>query len=255
MKITIDLDQTVEQNASDYFDKAKRMKKKLEGARTALEKSKEKLEKKEEEEPAEEEERTILRKKQWYEKFRWFFTSEGFLCIGGRDATTNEIVVKKHTDKDDLIFHTDMAGSPFFVIKSEGKEIGEKSIEETAQVTASYSKAWAEGLATLDVFYAQPDQVSKEAESGEFMPKGSFMVRGKNTYLEPRVELSLGFDGEKVIVGTVDSVKQFSDKVFVIQPGSKKTSDVAKLAKKKLGGDLDEIIRMIPPGGSRVKDR
>ena len=29
--------------------------------------------------------------KEWYEKFRWFYSSEGFLCIGGRDSTTNDI--------------------------------------------------------------------------------------------------------------------------------------------------------------------
>ena len=34
-------------------------------------------------------------KKEWYDKFLWFFSSEGFLCIAGRDAATNEVVVKK----------------------------------------------------------------------------------------------------------------------------------------------------------------
>ena len=62
------------------------------------------------------------RKKEWFEKFRWFFTSDNMLVIAGRDATTNEIVVKKHTDKHDLIFHTEMAGSPFGVFKTEGKK-------------------------------------------------------------------------------------------------------------------------------------
>ena len=39
------------------------------------------------------------RKQEWYEKFHWFFSSEDFLCIGGKDATSNEIIIKKHTEK------------------------------------------------------------------------------------------------------------------------------------------------------------
>ncbi len=31
----------------------------------------------------------------WYEKLRWFVTSDNVLVIGGRDAGTNEAVVKK----------------------------------------------------------------------------------------------------------------------------------------------------------------
>ena len=30
-----------------------------------------------------------------YMKFRWFISSDGFLCLGGRDATSNEIIIKK----------------------------------------------------------------------------------------------------------------------------------------------------------------
>ena len=46
-------------------------------------------------------EKKLERKKsrEWFEKFHWFYTSEGFLCIGGRDSTSNEIIIKKHTDK------------------------------------------------------------------------------------------------------------------------------------------------------------
>ena len=52
------------------------------------------------------------KKREWYEKFHWFFSSEGFLCVGGKDATSNEVIIKKHLEKNDLVLHTDMAGSP-----------------------------------------------------------------------------------------------------------------------------------------------
>lgn len=40
----------------------------------------------------------------WYEKLRWFVTSDNFLVIGGRDANTNEAVVKKYLDNNVYIF-------------------------------------------------------------------------------------------------------------------------------------------------------
>ena len=170
MKIKLFLDKSVEQNAEIYFEKAKKSKKKVKGAIEIVEKTKKKLKRLQKKElelkQQQEKEQKPKRKKEWYEKFRWFHSSEGFLCIGGRDATTNEIVVKKHTDPTDLVFHTDIAGSPFFIIKTQGKKPGKATIEETAQATASYSRAWKLGVASLDVFYVKPDQVTKETKAG-----------------------------------------------------------------------------------------
>ena len=109
-RLILNLKKSIEENASDYFEKAKKIKKKMKGAQDALKKSLKKLkelEAKKEKYDKEEEKGKKLRerKKEWYEKFRWFLSSDGFLVIGGRDATSNEIVIKKHTEKNDLVFH------------------------------------------------------------------------------------------------------------------------------------------------------
>lgn len=256
-EIKLYIDKTVEENASIYFEKAKKCKKKMKGALETLEKNIKKLktiELKETKQVVIPEK--LKRKKAWYEKFRWFYSSEGFLVIGGRDATTNDIVVKKHMDPTDLVFHTDMAGSPFFIIKSDGKEIGEKTKEETAQATASYnSRAWKAGLSTLDVFYVKPDQVTKQAQSGEFLGKGSFMIRGKTTYLHPKLELAIGVKDDIVIGGPVESIKANADQYMIITQGKQKSSTIAKKIKNKfkLNLDLDDIIRFLPAGGCEIK--
>ena len=131
------------------------------------------------------------RKQDWYEKFHWFISSEGFLCIGGRDATTNEIVIKKHTDKEDFVFHTEAPGSPFFVIKTEsgeGKEPTKKTFEEVALATGVFSKAWKLGLSSTEVFMVKPEHVSKEAQSGEYIAKGAFMIYGKREFFTTKME-------------------------------------------------------------------
>lgn len=263
MEISLSYDKTAEQNASEYYEKAKKAKKKIEGAVVALQESRKelerlkKLEEKEILEFVKEEQKTEV-KRHWYEKFRWFFTSGGFLAIGGRDATTNEILIKKHMEKKDLVFHSEVTGSPFFVLKSEGKdieEIDDISKEEVASATAIYSRAWKRGLYGVDVFYVNPDQVSKTSMSGEFVPKGSFMIRGKKNTISPSMDFGVGIkeDG-RFIAGPLRPIKNSSKKFISVKQGNMKLSESSKRIKKELGyDDLDEISRMLPTGGCFVK--
>jgi predicted ribosome quality control (RQC) complex YloA/Tae2 family protein len=258
MQLEFNLNKSVDENAGRYFDLSKKNKKKLEGAKKALADSKKKLEKLQKDESKfwEEENKKQAkkdRKKEWYEKFHWFISSEDFLCIGGKDATSNEIVVKKHTDKEDLVFHTDMAGSPFFVIKN-GQEAGEATINETATATACYSRAWKIGHTTADVFYVKPEQVTKEAQAGEHLSKGSFMVYGKTEYIYPKIEYAIGLVGEQIIGGPINAIKKRTKNFVVVIPGRQKKSALAKKIKSKLkDGDLDEIIKFLPAGGAEIR--
>jgi predicted ribosome quality control (RQC) complex YloA/Tae2 family protein len=245
LRIVIDYEKSIEENASKYYDKSKKARNKIEGAETAIIKAKEKKKK-----------RIVIEKipikREWYEKFRWFISSENILVIGGRDATSNEIVVKKHTEKNDIVLHTDMAGSPFVIIKTEGQKI-KKTLQEAADFTASYSKAWSKGMIMLEVFYVNPDQVTKQANSGEYLSKGSFMVRGKTNYLQGNIGLSLGNYERKVMSGPETAIKKHCENYTNIIPGRDKTSDIAKKVKYKIKTDLDETIRAIPSGGSKIK--
>ncbi len=260
-RLILDLTKTVEENAAQYFEEAKKLKKKLKGAEEALQhnllKLKE-LESKKEKFDAEEQKKAVStqRKKEWYEKFRWFISSDGFLVFGGRDATSNEIVIKKHTDNNDLVFHTDMAGSPFFVIKSENKKIPENTIKEVADATCTFSRAWKLGLQTSDVFYVSPEQVSKKTKAGEYMGKGAFMVYGKSNYVENKINLAVGVTKDKaVMAGPAEAIKKNCEKYVVLIPGEEKASSVAKKINHKLGGnlDLDEIIRALPAGNFKLE--
>ena len=149
--------------------------------------------------------------------------------------------------------HTDMAGSPFFVIKN-GKEAGEETIKETAQAVAVYSRAWKLGHTSADVFYVKPEQVSKEAKAGEHLAKGSFMIYGKTTYLHPKLEYAIGLVEEQIIGGPVAAVKKKTDNYLIVVSGREKKSTLAKKMKAKLkGGDLDDIIKFLPAGGGEIQ--
>jgi len=273
MKISLDLTKNIDKNASIYYDKAKKVKKKIEGAKEALEisfKKLKKLEKQRDDEiKVQEKKKTI--KREWYEKFRWFISSEDFLCIGGRDATTNEIIIKKHTENNDIVFHTDMAGSPFFVIKTqenlrfsgsqkskgflrtEGKT-PKATLTEVADATVSFSRVWKLGMQTSPVFWVTPEQVSKEPQSGEYLSKGAFMIYGKTNYIDNKINCAIGMleDG-RVMAGPVEAIKVHCKDYMELIQGKERASAVAKLIQKKIGGELDEIIRVLPSGGCKVK--
>lgn len=275
MELEIHINKTVDENAALLYEKAKKSKKKLAGIRKAISDSEAKIVELKEnynihkEREIKKKDNDILkksRKSEWFEKFRWMYTSKGKLVVGGRDATSNESVVKKHTEKGDLVFHTDMAGSPFMILKSEGKEIDPIEIEETAQFLACYSRGWKRGLSSVEVFYVNPDQVTKEAKAGESLGKGSFMIYGKTNYVHAVMKFGITVLEDRVYVGAINSIrallsekvpgikKSELDKKFVtIFPGSTKTSQIAKEIRSHLdGGDVDELVKMLPPGGCRI---
>ncbi|MBU1199780.1 MAG: DUF814 domain-containing protein [Nanoarchaeota archaeon] len=254
MEISLDIRKSVEENAAEYFEKSKKAKKKIEGVEKAIDTYKKKLSSLEEQEV---EKKTVVKKnvkKEWFEKFRWFVSSDGFLVIGGRDATTNEIVIKKYSDKDDLVFHTDMRGSPFVIVKRELKkgELPESTMREAAEFTAVFSKGWKMGMSTIDVFYVKPDQVSKQIESGGTLTKGAFMIYGETKYYHPGMSYAIGIYDGKVMGGPLSAVKKNCKEFVEIEQGNEKLSDVAKLIRKKIGGELDDILRALP-AGSKVK--
>lgn len=267
-RVVIDVRKSIEANAADYFEKAKKARKKLEGARAALEKSRHKLgqmllrqetDKRQFAAAAAGKKVAEARQRgrEWYEKFRWFISSEGFLCIGGRDATTNEIIVKKHADSADVVFHTEMSGSPFFAVKAaSGKgPIGESTLRETAAATASFSMAWKAGLQSVEVYWVKPEQVSKEARAGEYLTKGAFMIYGRKNYIPSNLEVAIGLtEAGKVMAGPVEAVSAHCSKFVKLIQGDLKPSDTAKKIEKLFGlsGYLDEIIRALPTGEFKI---
>ena len=259
-RIEIDFSRGLEENASAYFDKGKKAKEKAVRIRKAIENTEKKLKKKSKH-PEQESQIFKKRKKSWFEKFHWFHSSDGFLVIGGRDAQSNEAIVKKHMDKNDLYFHADIQGAPHCVVKAEGKIVPEKTKKEAAQFAAAFSKAWPAGISTVDVYSVKPEQVSKKAPSGESMGTGAFMIYGKRDwYRKTPVRIALGIDSEnRVISGPESAVKANSKHVILVVQGKKKKGEIAKTAKatleKKLGATgihIDEFISMIPAGGAEI---
>jgi predicted ribosome quality control (RQC) complex YloA/Tae2 family protein len=243
--IEIDLDprKSVQKNAEIYFDKAKLAKRKIEGLLKVM-----KQLKKEKIVRVEGKERSEERKKEWYDNFRWIKSSDGFLIVGGKDAKTNEQLIRKHMKNSDLVFHTDITGSPFVLIKNpENKQIPEQTIKEAAEFCGSYSKAWKIGISAVDVYYIRPDQVKKEGG----LPTGSFMIYGKREWVRRiPIRVAIGIKDNEFYFGPENLVKKKVLKYVTIVPGNKPAYEIADEIRKKLKSKIvkEKIVRIIPYG-------
>lgn len=217
-----------------------------------------------------------LESKQWYERYRWFVTTDGHLVIGGRDASSNSAVIRKHMTDDDIVFHAEIHGSPFFLVKNARNQGNEntKFIEETAQATVSFSRAWKDGLSSGDAYWVFPNQIKKGAPTGQFLPKGSFVIEGKRNFCKGiELKLSIGLikieNRYTIVSGPLNAIKKRSLVFASLLPGgsdpmnlakkiksefvrviSEFDSDLADYLKKVL---LDDFIRVLPTGQSKIE--
>lgn len=274
LSFPLSLRRSVQANASGYYTRAKKAGKKLEGVEKAMRDTEAKINELQRERVKQAMETTKpppkRRKKAWYEKFRWFRSSDGFLVIGGRDATTNEILIKKHMEPQDVVFHADIPGAPFVLIKTEGKTPSQQTIGESAQLAASYSRAWREMFGAVDVYWVSPEQVSKSPPSGQRLKKGAFMIRGSKNYVRNvplRVAVGVEMKEEQpmIIGGPVKAVSKQTSTYVEIIPGKQSSGELAKeirrllakktpkaLEKKVLKIPLEEIQKFVPSGRGTV---
>lgn len=245
--VILDVRRSLYENAGGYYERSKREKQRIQGANSALQETRGRLAEVEEKiaraetvehaKPAEAVEDLASRRikhKEWFEKFRWFRSSDGFLVVAGKDAVSNEVLIKKYARPEDIVFHADISGAPFVVVKTDGKEPSEQVISEAGEFAASFSKGWREGFASIDVYWVKPDQLTKTAPSGEYVAHGAFVVTGKrnwrrNTPLTTAIGVVLKENGEVEFVGgPVETVKATTKVYVALSPGEEKGKELIR---------------------------
>ena len=236
LRFSLNLRRTLFENAAEYYERGKKAKQKSTGALAALKETQNKLAKVEQKIRVNEKEKIVkpkevmeelvkrkVKRKEWYEKFRWFTSSDGFLVVAGKDAVSNEVLVKKYAAADDPVFHAEVAGAPFVVVKTEGKMVSEQALHEASEYAASFSRAWREGAGSADVYWVKPNQLTKSGLSGEYVPHGAFSVNGKRNWMRNvSLKLAIGLvEDEKMpfVGGAVEAVKTRTKKYVTIVPG------------------------------------
>ena len=266
-KIKINTQSSLQSIASVLFNEAKKQSGAISSIQAIKEKTEKKLEKLQSKTEAEKDVFVVteIRKKNWYERYRWFFTTDGFLTIGGRDAASNSAVIRKHLDKNDKVFHGDIFGSPFFILK-DAENVPDTSMNEIAHATVCFSRAWREGMYGVSAYWVYPEQVKKSAPSGEFLPKGSFTIEGQRNFIKSEtLRLAVGImpiDDDYVLTcGPPEPIKKNSLCYVIIEPHGLEMVECAKKIRiefSKLYEDItrkiniDEFVRALPAGKSQI---
>ena len=101
--------------------------------------------------------------------FRKFVTASGKLLLAGKDAQSNEALVKQASQAE-LVLHTKAPGSPFVNIKSNKPD--KDDIKEAAIFCAKYSQAWKKCKVKKDIlihiFLGKNIHKTKEMKTGMF---------------------------------------------------------------------------------------
>ena len=225
-EVVLDYTKGIDANASDIYQQGKELNDKANRAKEALKESLEQLERRKkgfDKEMAARIGRVQPTKQFWFERYKWFFTSSGKMVISGRDAHTNDNIVKKHLKDDDVYVHAEIHGAPSVILK-EGKNAAPEDLREACLYALAQSKAWVSAFVEGSAFWALPDQISKTPQAGEFVPRGAFIVRGKRNYEHHlQIELAVGEityeKARKVMCGPIDSVASRSQRYIIIRSG------------------------------------
>lgn len=257
--VRIHVRDSIEQNVGRYYEQAKKFRKKREGAIAAMNRPVPVRKKAAR--------RTAPMKKRWFHRFRWFYTTDGVLVLGGRDAGQNEDLVKKYMEGRDRFLHADVHGASVVIVKG-----ATEKMDEVARFAAVFSGAWRAGHHTADVYAVRPDQVSKTPESGEFVVRGSFIVRGEREYFRNvplRTAIGLLREPEMAVIGgPPDVIRKRAFTSLEIQPGTFEPNDIAKKLTKVFKDRIPEqeragwrnvltteaVAAFVPPGGSDLVD-
>ena len=268
-KIKINAQSSIQGIASVLFDEAKRQLRAIETIESEKKKTEKNLEvfRKQESIARDSVVFTIQKKKEWYERYRWFFTSDNLLAIGGRDASSNSSVIRKHLGKDDKVFHAEIVGSPFFILKDSTKD-SLSSMTEVAHATVCFSRAWREGLYGLNAYWVKPEQIKTAAPSGQFIAKGSFVIEGSRSFIQvSNLQLSVGIyqknDRFSLMSGPPAAIKKNCIYFVTIEPSGSDMTDLAKKIRLEFlkivenediakSFTIDDFTRALPAGDSHI---
>ena len=88
-----------------------------------------------------------------------YISSDGFDMYVGKNNYQNDELTFKIATGNDWWFHAKASAGSHVIVKTEGKELPDRTFEEAARLAAYYSKAKEQGKAEID--YIQKKHVKK----------------------------------------------------------------------------------------------
>lgn len=191
---------------------------------------------------------TLLNDK-WYQEYHWIFTKNNFLVICGKNSSQNENIVKRRMESGDIYLHSEVSGSGSALLKNpEGKLVSPIDLEQAGALVICHSGAWKSNIADR-AYWVKPDQVSKTPNTGEYVTKGSFIVRGTRNYLSiPDLVLGATVMNNRLMIAPYQCLTSYPKKTKLV-PGRAKRNFVVNKVMSALaisGNDKPIVDGLIP---------
>ncbi|KAH7064343.1 hypothetical protein BKA63DRAFT_171128 [Paraphoma chrysanthemicola] len=201
-----------------------------------------------------------VRKQQWFEKYIYFISSDGYLVLGGKDAQQNEIIYRRYFRKGDVYVHADLKGAVPMIIKNNpttpDAPIPPSTLSQAGHLSVCTSEAW-DSKAGMSAWWVPADQVTKTGQAGEFLPPGMFNIKGKKEYLPPAqliVGLAVMFEISEaskvrhnkhrvldgVNISAAEMAPEAAEEVKPLQDEKEEGSDEDEFPDAKLGSESED---------------
>jgi len=247
------------------YEERQRIRLKIQGARTALEETERKLRA-----PADRPSGptgaslpgAARRKLHWFERFRWFISSEGTLVLAGRDAPSNDLVVRRYLKEKDRYVHADVHGAASVIVKWPADQRApptDITLREAGQWAVCYSKIWRAGYGSGSAYWVTAEQVSKTPETGEFVARGAWVVRGtKHPLPDLPTEIGLGvvtYEGEpRWVAAPPEALRSAGGLRVRLAPDDERSrNDRERELARELGVSRELLQSLLPAGGFQVR--
>ena len=116
-------------------------------------------------------------------KFREYILKSGNEILLGKNAESNDELMKLYRGKENTLFHTIAPGSPFCVIDNLNPT--QKEIQESAIICAAKSQDWRDNKNDVKVNLFKGKDISKR----KGMKIGTFEVKNKKDILIKKYEI------------------------------------------------------------------
>ena len=105
----------------------------------------------------------------------------------------------------------------------------------------------------------KPAQVSKTAQTGEYVGKGSFIVRGQRQWFKDLdVQMGIGIvaiNGVPLLMGGLpETIRSLCQRFAILRPGITKKEQLANRIYKNTGLMTDDVLPVLPGAAEIIED-
>ena len=134
-----------------------------------------------------------FRHKFWFEKYFWFTTSDGYLCLAGRDDLQTDMIYYRHFSDGDYFVSSDLDGAAkvFILNPYKAQNVSPSALFQAGIFALLTSTAWSAKISSSAWWMSGAD-VTKREFDGSLLGPGILKYKAKKNYMPP-AQMVMGF--------------------------------------------------------------